>query len=99
MEDGKIVKTDVTVGLMSDTEAVIEEGVTADSQVISNWSSKLRNGVEANVVSVNGEPAADAASPEEEAEEPTDGPEETGSDAEEPLEAPDDDTETTGEAE
>lgn len=99
VEDGKIVKTDVTVGLMSDTEAVIEEGVTADSQVISNWSSKLRNGVEADVVSVNGEPAADAASPEEEAEEPTDGPEETGSDAEEPLEAPDDDTETTGEAE
>lgn len=56
VEDGKIIKTDVTVGLMSDTEAVIEDGVTEDSQVVSNWSSKLRNGVEANIVSVNGEP-------------------------------------------
>lgn len=55
VENGQIVKTDVTVGLMSDTEAVIEEGLTADSQVVSNWSSKLRNGVEAQIVSRNGE--------------------------------------------
>lgn len=55
VENGQIVKTDVTVGLMSDTEAVIEEGLTADSQVVSNWSSKLRNGVEAQIVSGNGE--------------------------------------------
>ncbi len=55
VENGRIVKTDVTVGLMSDTEAVIEEGLTADSQVVSNWSSKLRNGVEAQIVSRNGE--------------------------------------------
>ncbi len=55
VENGRIVKTDVTVGLMSDTEAVIEEGLTADSQVVSNWSSKLRNGVEAQIVSRDGE--------------------------------------------
>ena len=55
VENGRIVKTDVTVGLMSDTEAVIEEGLTADSQVVSNWSSKLRNGVETQIVSRNGE--------------------------------------------
>lgn len=51
VENGRIVKTDVTVGLMSDTEAVIEEGLTADSQVVKNWSSKLRNGVEVELVS------------------------------------------------
>ena len=42
---------------MSDEEVVIEEGLTEDSQVISNWSSKLRNGVEAEIVSINGEAA------------------------------------------
>ncbi len=51
VENGRIVKTDVTVGLMSDTEAVIEEGLTADSQVVKNWSSKLRNGVEVELIS------------------------------------------------
>lgn len=55
VENGQIIRKEVTVGLMSDEEAVIEEGLTEDSQVVSNWSSKLRNGVEANVVSVNGE--------------------------------------------
>ncbi len=55
VENGQIVRKEVTVGLMSDEEAVIEEGLTEDSQVVSNWSSKLRNGVEADVVSVNGE--------------------------------------------
>ncbi len=55
VENGQIVRKEVTVGLMSDEEAVIENGLTEDSQVVSNWSSKLRNGVEADVVSVNGE--------------------------------------------
>lgn len=55
VEDNKMVRTDVTVGLMSDTEVVIEEGLTKDSQVVSNWSSKLRDGAEVEVVSVNGE--------------------------------------------
>lgn len=98
VEDGKIVKTEVTVGLMSDTEAVIEEGVTADSQVVQNWSSKLRNGVEADVVSVNGEPAAEETA-QEETEEQTDGAEEETEGAKETSEAPAEDTETTGEAE
>lgn len=55
VENGQIVRKEVTVGLMSDKEAVIEEGLTEDSQVVSNWSSRLRNGVEAEIVSVNGE--------------------------------------------
>lgn len=97
VEDGKIVKTEVTVGLMSDTEAVIEEGVTADSQVVQNWSSKLRNGVEADIVSVDGEPVVGEASGEE-SEEQTEEPEETDG-AEETSEAPAGDTEKTGEAE
>lgn len=65
VENDKIVKTAVTVGLMSDTQAVIEEGLTEDSLIIDNWSSKLRDGAEVEVVSINGEavinkPEADA---------------------------------------
>ena len=55
VEDGTIVRTSVTVGLMSDTQAVIEEGLSEDSQVVGNWSSRLRDGAPAEVVSVNGE--------------------------------------------
>lgn len=57
VENGQVVRKEVTAGLMSDEEVVIEEGLTEDSQVISNWSSKLRNGVEAEIVSINGEAA------------------------------------------
>jgi len=55
VENNAIVKTEVTVGLMNDTHAVIEEGLTKDSLVVDNWSSKLRTGVEVEIVSVNGE--------------------------------------------
>ncbi|MCC8139972.1 MAG: efflux RND transporter periplasmic adaptor subunit [Lachnospiraceae bacterium] len=53
--DGVLVKTAVTVGLMSDTEAVIEEGLDTASVVVSTWSSKLRDGLEVEVVTLNGE--------------------------------------------
>ena len=66
VEDGTIVRTSVTVGLMSDTQAVIEEGLSEDSQVVGNWSSRLRDGAPAEVVSVNGETPVT-----EEPEEPT----------------------------
>ena len=41
------MKTQVTVGLMNDTEVSIADGLTADSQVVTTWSSKLRDGAEA----------------------------------------------------
>ena len=68
VEDGRLVKTDVVVGLMNDTEAVIEEGLSESSQVVSSWSSRLRNGVEAQVVSIDGEAVVKQAAPEENAE-------------------------------
>lgn len=68
VENGLVTRTEVTVGLMSDEEAVIEEGLTADSQVVSNWSSKLRNGIEAEIVSVNGEAVVTQAPVEENSE-------------------------------
>lgn len=61
--DNKLVRTSVTVGLMDDDYAIIEEGLDTDSLVVSNWSSKLRNGADAEIVSLNGEAVA---SPEQE---------------------------------
>ena len=61
--DNKLVRTSVTVGLMDDDHAIIEDGLDADSLVVSNWSSKLRNGADAEIVSLNGESVA---SPEQE---------------------------------
>lgn len=38
--DNKLVRTSVTVGLMDDDHAIIEDGLDADSLVVSNWSSQ-----------------------------------------------------------
>lgn len=77
VENGQVAKVDVTVGLMNDTEAVIEEGITADSQIISNWSSKLRNGVDVDIVSVDGEESAPLAPTGEESVEESEDTEES----------------------
>ena len=61
--DNKLVRTSVTVGLMDDDHAIIEDGLDADSLVVSNWSSRLRNGADAEIVSLNGKSVA---SPEQE---------------------------------
>lgn len=55
VEDNKLVRTSVTVGLMDDEHAVIEDGLTTDSLVVDNWSAKLRNGAEVEIVTLNGE--------------------------------------------
>ena len=68
VENGQVIRKEVTTGLMSDTEVVIEEGLTEDSQVVSNWSSKLRNGIDAEVVSVNGEAVVTSAPEDTETE-------------------------------
>lgn len=72
VEDGVIAKTEVTVGLMNETQAVIEEGLTEDSLVVKNWSSKLRSGVEVDMVSINGEAVITAKSADD-GEETSDG--------------------------
>lgn len=79
VEDNKLVKTPVTIGMMTDTQVTVEEGLSPDSLLVDNWSSKLRDGAEVEVVSINGEavqseevvpeetPAEEAAPAEEEA--------------------------------
>lgn len=77
--DNKLVRTSVTVGLMDDDHAIIEEGLDTDSLVVSNWSSKLRNGADAEIVSLNGEAVASPEQKENAAEEET--TEDTSADA------------------
>lgn len=86
VENDTVIKTEVTVGLMSDTQAVIEEGITADSLIVDNWSSKLRDGAEVDVVSINGEAVVNEASETEETEETTEETEETTEETEETTE-------------
>ena len=77
--DNKLVRTSVTVGLMDDDHAIIEEGLDADSLVVSNWSSKLRNGADAEIVSLNGEAVTPQDQEDDAAEEET--TEDTSADA------------------
>lgn len=98
VENDTIIKTEVTVGLMSDTQAVIEEGITKDSLIVDNWSSKLRDGAEVDVVSINGEAVVNASSEEETTEEET--TEETAEEEETPEEGEvSEETDVTEEAE
>ncbi len=77
--DNKLVRTSVTVGLMDDDHAIIEDGLDADSLVVSNWSSKLRNGADAEIVSLNGEAVTPQEQGDDAAEEET--TEDTSADA------------------
>ncbi len=77
--DNKLVRTSVTVGLMDDDHAIIEDGLDADSLVVSNWSSRLRNGADAEIVSLNGEAVTPQEQEDDAAEEET--TEDTSADA------------------
>ena len=77
--DNKLVRTSVAVGLMADDHAIIEEGLDTDSLVVSNWSSKLRNGADAEIVSLNGEAVTSPEQEDDAAEEET--TEDTSADA------------------
>lgn len=54
VENGKLVKTPITVGLMNDNEVSVEDGLNAESQVVTTWSSKLRDGAEVLINGANG---------------------------------------------
>ena len=54
VENSKLVKTPITVGLMNDNEVSVEDGLNAESQVVTTWSSKLRDGAEVLINGANG---------------------------------------------
>lgn len=45
MVDGKAVKTNIETGLSDNENIEIKSGITTDSQIITSWSSKLKDGV------------------------------------------------------
>lgn len=50
IKDHKAVKTKVTVGLIDEDTAEITQGLTADSQIVANWSSQLEDGVNVRII-------------------------------------------------
>ncbi len=47
--DGKAVMTEVTTGLINDTEAEILSGIDSSSMVVTTWSSQLKDGVNVTI--------------------------------------------------
>ena len=47
---GKAVKTDVTTGLFDDKNIVITDGLTGGEEIITSWTSDLRDGADIEVV-------------------------------------------------
>ena len=50
IEDGKLVRTQVTLGLMNEDTVEVTEGLAAGSQVVSTWSSQLEDGAAVRVI-------------------------------------------------
>ena len=60
-ENGTAVRKDVTTGMFDEKHIVITSGISVGDQVITTWSSDLRDGVK---VQVDGDSASDSASQE-----------------------------------
>ncbi|MBQ7841538.1 MAG: efflux RND transporter periplasmic adaptor subunit [Lachnospiraceae bacterium] len=50
IQDGILVRTPVTLGLMNDDNVEVTEGLEAGSQVVSTWSSQLEDGVAVRII-------------------------------------------------
>lgn len=50
IEDGKLIRTQVTLGLMNEDTVEVTEGLAAGSQVVSTWSSQLEDGAAVRVI-------------------------------------------------
>ena len=60
MQDGKAVRTDVTIGLYTADEIAVTDGLLPEDQVITTWSSSLRDGVDVRLASETEDSSAQA---------------------------------------
>ena len=51
VQDGKAVRTDVTIGLYTADQIAVTAGLTPGNEVITTWSSSLRDGVDVRLAS------------------------------------------------
>ena len=57
VQDGKAVRTDVTIGLYTADQIAVTAGLTPGNEVITTWSSSLRDGVDVRQASAEEESA------------------------------------------
>ena len=62
IENGVAVRKDVTTGMFDEKHIVIIDGVKAGDQVITSWSSDLRDGVKVQVEGENSTDSTDTSS-------------------------------------
>lgn len=67
IEDGKAVRTPVTVGLINDDTVEITEGLREGAQLVATWSSQLEDGARVRIIGQSAE--TEGTSPEETAQE------------------------------
>ena len=63
IEDGKAVRTPVTVGLINDDTVEITEGLREGAQLVATWSSQLEDGARVRIIGQSAE--TEGTSPEE----------------------------------
>ena len=63
LQDGKAVRSDVTIGLYTADEIAVTDGLTPGDQVITTWSASLRDGADVRLAGAEADAPADSSAP------------------------------------
>lgn len=63
VQDGKAVRTDVTIGLYTADQIAVTDGLTPGDQVITTWSASLRDGADVRLAGAETDAPADSSAP------------------------------------
>ena len=63
LQDGKAVRSDVTIGLYTADEIAVTDGLTPGDQVITTWSARLRDGADVRLAGAETDAPADSSAP------------------------------------
>ena len=63
LQDGKAVRSDVTIGLYTADEIAVTGGLTPGDQVITTWSASLRDGADVRLAGAETDAPADSSAP------------------------------------
>ena len=63
LQDGKAVRSDVTIGLYTADEIAVTDGLTPGDQVITTWSASLRDGADVRLAGAETDAPTDSSAP------------------------------------
>ena len=63
LQDGKAVRSDVTIGLYTADEIAVTDGLTPGDQVITTWSASLRDGADVRLAGAEADTPTDSSAP------------------------------------